>query len=137
MKRNLILALLFCLSAVVTNAQKGQVWPTLTRQDFEFDENAEITKEYDVEDNFSYYLFIDNNEFIHCTNTITSLYKIMSRDEQEKYTDYTVVSEVGNMYTFRFSITDQYVAIYSDKGYGIYYSVAAPYLTKVFDNLNK
>lgn len=137
MKRNLLLAIAFVCTALVSNAQKGQVWSTLTRQDFDFNEKGEITNEYEVTNYYSYYLFINNNEFIHCTSTITSLYKIIKRDEQAKFTDYTVVSEVGNVYTFRFAIEEMYIAIYSDKGYGIYISVNQPYLTKVFDNINK
>ena len=137
MKRNLLLTAALFLTVLVSYAQKGQIWPTLTRQDFEFNDEAEITQEYAVEDYFSYYLFINNNEFIHCTKTITSLYKIIKREESDKFTDYTVVSEVGNTYTFRFAADEMYIAIYSDKGFGIYCSVAAPYETKVFDNLNK
>ncbi len=137
MKRNLFLSLIFALTWVVSSAQKGQIWPTSTRQEFEFDAEGNISQEYEVQNYNSYYLFINNNEFIHCTATITSLYKILKREEQEEYVDYEVISEAGNVYSFRFSINDQYVAIYSSKGYGIYLACEAPYATGVFDNLSK
>lgn len=137
MSRKFILSIAFVFSAMISFAQKGEVWPTLTRQEFEFNSAREITQEGQVGTYYSYYLFINNNEFIHCTETITSLYKVISRDEKEDFTDYTVVSEVGNTYTFRFGYKENYVAIYSDKGYGFYISTATPYATKVFDNINR
>lgn len=133
MKRNFFLTLALAFTCIISFAQKGQIWPTLTRQEFEFDAEGQITQEYEVQTYASYYLFINNNEFIHCTPTITSRYKIQSKEEGTDYIDYEVLSEVGNAYSFRFSKVDKYVAIYSTKGFGIYLSCESPYTTKVFD----
>jgi hypothetical protein len=130
-----VTAIVLCSSAV---AQKGQVWPTETRQEFDIDEKGKISKEYPSTNYYSYYLFINNNEFIHTTGTITSLYKILKRyDDNDKYTDYEVISEAGNVYNFRFAHTDKYIVISSNKGYSIYHDCKAMYKTKVFDNLNR
>jgi hypothetical protein len=118
-------------------AQKGQVWPTETRQEFDIGEDGKITKEYEVVNYPSYYLFINNNEFIHCTGTITSLYKILKRNEGEGMVDYDVISEAGNQYTFRFSTAENYVVISTNKGYSIYMACKPYYTTTVFDNLNR
>lgn len=119
-------------------AQKGQVWPSETRQEFEIDENGKITKEYAATDYNSYYLFINNNEFIHCTGTITSLYKIMSRKQRDGGVEYSVVSEVGNNYQMFFHEKDKYIVLSSrDKGFSVYIECKSPYKTEVFDNINR
>lgn len=133
MKTHVLLTVTFAFTWIVSSAQKGQIWPTTSRQEFEFDGSGQITQEYEVQSYYSYYLFVSNDEFIHCTSTITSRYKIMSRQEDSNYVDYEVVSEVGNPYSFRFSMNDGYVAIYSTKGFGIYLECLTPYTTKVFN----
>lgn len=133
---SLIVAFLFLTLGV--SAQKGQVWPTESRQEFDVDSDGNITKEYETTTYYSYYLFVNNNEFIHCTNGITSLYKIINRTESQDYTDYNVVSEVGNSYMMRFSESEKYIVISAvDKGYSIYIGCYTPYTTNVFNNLNR
>lgn len=137
MKKVLSLMLLLAASTGLW-AQKGQVWPSETRQEFEIDENGKITKEYAATDYNSYYLFINNNEFIHCTGTITSLYKIVSRKQRDGGMEYTVVSEVGNTYQMFFHEKDKYMVLSSrDKGFSVYIECKAPYTTQVFDNINR
>lgn len=136
-KKILITSILLLFSAL-TFAQKGQIWPTQTRQEFDINSSGEVTNSYDVTDYNSYYLFVNNNEFIHCTKDITSLYKIIKRTESSKHVDYTVVSEAGNTYYMRFSESEKYVIITNlEKGYSIYIGCHKPYKTKVFNNLNK
>lgn len=131
-----VAALLF--SSFNIFAQMGEVWPTYSRQDFTLNSNAEIVDESETVEYYSYYLFINNNEFIHCTNNITSLYKIISRTNSEQFNDYTVVSEVGNTYMMRFAKKDKYVVTTSlDKGFSVYAACYAPYNTHVFNNLNR
>lgn len=128
------------LMSVVTStfAQMGQIWPVETRQEFEVNSNYEITKTYDQTSVCQFFMFINNNEFIHVTDDITSLYKIIKR---EKTSDgdpmYTVVSEVGNTYTYLFRESVKQVFIYSAKGYAISFGSIKPYTTSVFSNLNK
>ena len=137
MKKVLSLLLLLAASTGLW-AQKGQVWPSETRQEFEIDENGKITKEYAAQDYNSYYLFINNNEFIHCTGTITSLYKIVSRKQRDGGVEYTVVSEVGNTYQMFFHEKDKYMVLSSrDKGFSVYIECKTPYTTQVFDNINR
>lgn len=127
--------IIFCTTGAF--AQKGQIWPTETRQEFDLDENGKVTKEYEVMNYPTYYLFINNNEFIHCTGTITSLYKILKRTEGSGMVDYEVISEAGNQYVFRFSTAENYVVISTNKGYSIYLACKPFYTTTVFDNLNR
>jgi hypothetical protein len=137
MKKVLSLMLLLAASTGLW-AQKGQVWPSETRQEFEIDENGKITKEYAAGDYNSYYLFINNNEFIHCTGTITSLYKIVNRKQRDGGVEYSVVSEVGNNYQMFFHEKDKYIVLSSrDKGFSVYIECKAPYTTQVFDNINR
>ncbi len=138
MTKKILITIALIISGFVAMAQKGQVWPTQTRQDFDINSDGEITKQYDVQDYNSYYLFINNNEFIHCTNDITSLYKIIKRTENKDYIDYTVVSEVGNTYYMRFAQNEKYIVITNlEKGYSIYEACYTPYTTQVFSNINK
>lgn len=138
MLKSIITAVAFILFTTTAFAQKGQVWPTETRQEFDIDENNKISKEYPSQSYISYYLFINNNEFIHCTGSITSLYKILKRyEDNPKYIDYEVISEAGNIYHFRFAQSEKYIVISSNKGYSIYHDCKSPYKTTVFDNLNK
>lgn len=118
-------------------AQMGEVWPTLTRQEFDIDDEFNITKEYESKSYCSFFMFIDNNEFFHTTDGITSLYKILKRDEQPTKHTYTVASEVGNIYTYVFDKTNKEVLILSSKGYGIYFKCLPYYETKVFENVDK
>lgn len=135
MKKILTAALL--LVAFAGFAQSGDVWPIYSRQEFDMDENFEITKEYEAKSVCGFFMFLNNNEFLHATDNITSLYKIISREETESSTVYKVVSEVGNVYTYSFSKTNKDVLVLTKKGYGSYYKCLAPYGTKVFDNINK
>lgn len=137
MNKFILATLTFILFTTGAFAQKGQVWPTETRQEFDIDNNGKISKEYAQVDYASYYLFINNNEFVHCTGTITSLYKILKRTERTGMMDYDVISEAGNQYTFRFSTQDNYIVISSNKGYSIYMGCKPMYVTSVFDNLNR
>lgn len=137
MNKIILTTLVFILFTTGAIAQKGQVWPTDTRQEFDISSEGKITKEYEVVDYPSYYLFINNNEFIHCTGTITSLYKILKRREGNGLIDYDVISEAGNQYTFRFSHTENYIVISTNKGYSIYMACKAMYKTTVFDDLNR
>lgn len=135
MKTILSLVLLFLCTTGIW-AQKGQIWPTETRQEFEIDENGKITKEYSATSYNSYYLFVDNNEFVHCTGTITSLYKIKSRKYRDGGVEYTVVSEVGNEYQMFFHESDKYIVLTSRaKGYSVYVECKQPYKTEVFNNM--
>lgn len=119
-------------------AQKGEVWPSTTRQEFEVNSSGDITKEGTEEQYRSFYLFINNNEFIHCTDGITSLYKILSRKEARGGIEYSTISEAGNKYTMFFHKKDAYIVIaVPDRGYSIYIGCLAPYETGVFDNLNR
>lgn len=137
MKKLLSLMLLLACSTGIW-AQKGQVWPSETRQEFEIDENGKITKEYAATDYNSYYMFINNNEYLHCTGTITSLYKIVSRKQRDGGTEYTVVSEVGNTYQVFFHEKDKYIVLSArDKGFSVYIECKTPYTTQVFDNINR
>jgi hypothetical protein len=132
-----IIALAFALVVFQGMAQMGQVWPLATRQEFEYDKDFKITKEYESTSYCSFIMFINNNEFIHATDNITSLYKILSRTTDGTFNTYRVASEVGNIYTFSFDATKKDIMIFSDKGYGIYYKTLAMYETKVFNNLSK
>ncbi len=136
MSKQLFFGLLFLCSSFYSFAQKGEVWSTISRQEFQMDDEGNLTNQYEVEDYATYYLFINNNEFLHCTPTVTSLYKILSRDAKQDFVDYKVISEADNIYTFRFNKKSKTIIIYSQKGYGIIIGCAAPYATKVFDNLN-
>lgn len=119
-------------------SQVGEVWPIVSSQNFDLDENYQITKEHETKTMCSFFMFINNNEFLHATDNITSLYKIIKRSEDETGAMvYTVASEVGNVYTYSFSKDKKDVIIFTKKGYGIYYKCLAPYNTKVFENINK
>ena len=137
MKKLLSLMLLLACSTGIW-AQKVQVWPSETRQEFEIDENGKITKEYAATDYNSYYMFINNNEYLHCTGTITSVYKIVSRKQRNGGTEYTVVSEVGNTYQVFFHEKDKYIVLSArHKGFSVYIECKTPYTTQVFDNINR
>ncbi|WP_124636817.1 hypothetical protein [Taibaiella sp. KBW10] len=136
-KKLLFLAVLL-IGSIYSFAQKGQIWPTQTRQEFDIDKEGNITKEYESTDYNSYYLFINNNEFIHCTGTITSLYKIVKRTEKKGAMEYTTVSEVGNTYKMTFNEAEKHIILTSiDRGYSIYLTCLKPYQTEVFDNINR
>lgn len=138
MKKTLSILTVLLLASLLSFSQKGQVWATETRQEFDIDSDGNITKEYKSNPYYSYYLFINNNEFIHCTNSITSLYKINSRTESKDFVDYVVVSEVGNTYHMRFSQKDSYVVITSlANKFSVYIGCYKPYNTKVFNNINR
>lgn len=119
-------------------AQKGEVWPSSTRQEFELNSKGEITKEGAETIYKTYYLFINNNEFIHCTDGITSLYKILSRKEVQGGTEYKTISEAGNTYQMLFNKKEKYIVISAiDRNYSIFIGCLEPYQTKVFDNINR
>lgn len=134
--KNILSATLLLLT-IAGFSQSGDVWPIYSRQEFDMDENFEITQEYETTNSCGFFMFLNNNEFLHATDNLTSLYKILSREETETSTVYKVASEVGNIYTYSFSKTNKDVLIVSEKGYGIYYKCLTPYTTKVFDNINK
>lgn len=118
-------------------AQKGEVWPIYSSQTFDLDENFKITKEYEAKSVAGYFMFLNNNEFFHVTDNMTSLYKIIKRETGETDQVYTVASEVGNVYTFSFDRTKKDIILFSDKGFGNFYKVLEPYTTTVFDNINQ
>lgn len=131
----IITGILFSTAAF---SQSGEVWPIVSSQNFDLDENYQITKEYESKTMCSFFMFINNNEFLHATDNITSLYKIIKRTEdQTGAIVYTVASEVGNIYTYSFSKEKKDVIIFTKKGYGIYYKCLTPYNTSVFENINK
>lgn len=83
-------------------------------------------------------MFIDNNEFFHVTDNMTSLYKIISRSKGKNGNEiFKVVSEVGNIYSYSFDEENKDIIIFSQKGFGLYYQCLKPYKTKVFDNINR
>ncbi len=136
MKKVLLIFSLFFTG--ISMAQMGQVWPVDKRQDFDVDQDLKITKTYDAEIVCQFFMFLNNNEFIHVTDGMTSLYKIISRDES--VTDepmYTVVSEAGNTYTYIFNKKTKQITCYSAKGFAISFICITPHETKVFSNLNK
>lgn len=119
-------------------AQMGQVWPVNTRQDFDMNEDFEVTKTYEKGDVSQYFMFIDDNKFIHVTGTITSLYKITKRDEStEKSPIYTVTSEAGNEYIYIFNSDANEVHAFSKKGFAITFSCNAHHTTKVFEDISE
>lgn len=126
------------LTATMSFAQMGQIWPVYSRQDFDLDKNNEISKTYDTKTVSQFFMFINNNEFIHVTDDITSLYKIIKR-EQSKDGDpiYTVVSEAGNTYLYMFQTGKKQVFVYSSTGFAISFMCLNKYETKVFENLNR
>lgn len=133
-----VLFILLLLSVTASYAQQGQIWPVYSRQDFDLDANNEITKTYDSQTVSQFFMFINNNEFIHVTDNITSLYKIIKR-EQSKDGDpiYTVVSEAGNTYLYLFQKGKKQVFTYSTKGFAISFMCLDSYETAVFSNLNR
>ncbi|TAE50074.1 MAG: hypothetical protein EAZ89_12860 [Bacteroidetes bacterium] len=135
--RNTLLLFTLLLSGICAFAQMGQVWPTQTRQRFDIDENGETLQEYEVEDYPSYFLFINDKEFIHCTGDITSLYKITSAKEQDSYMSYEVLSEVGNEYVFNFDPVESQVVIVSATGFALFIQCLPMYETAVFETIGK
>jgi len=121
------------------NAQKGEVWPVYSQQQYDVDEQVQITKEYEAKTTCSFFIFINNNEFIHVTDSITSLYKIVKRQKGKAGNDiYTVVSEAGNIYTMAFNKEAKDIVLLSkQKGFGWYYKCLSPYVTPVVENFNK
>lgn len=136
MKRFISICALFVVS-IAAFSQSGDVWPIYSVQTFDLDEEYNITKEYEAKNVAGYFMFVNNNEFFHVTDNMTSLYKIIKREPGESDTVYTVASEVGNVYTFSFSKQKKDVVLFSSKGFGNYYKVLTPYKTKVFDNMNQ
>lgn len=119
-------------------SQMGQVWPVEQRQDFDMNDEFEVTKTYDVKSVCQFFMFINNNEFIHVTDNMTSLYKIIKRnDANPQEPVYTVISEAGNEYIYIFNKETNAVTAYSTKGFAIVFTCIAPHNTKVFGNLNR
>lgn len=133
-----LLVIMSFLTATMSFAQMGQIWPVYSRQDFDLDKDNEISKTYDAKTVSQFFMFINNNEFIHVTDGITSLYKIIKR-EKSKDGDpiYTVVSEAGNTYLYMFQEGKKQVFVYSSTGFAINFACLDKYETKVFENLNK
>ncbi len=133
-----LLSILLFISVSVSFAQMGDIWPVTNRQEFEVNDDFEITKTYDQTSVCQFFMFLNNNEFIHVTDDITSLYKIIKREySKENEPIYTVVSEAGNTYMYLFKKEAKQVFIYSTKGYAISFACITPYTTEVFKNLNK
>jgi hypothetical protein len=135
--KNLLFFLILLVSSL-SWSQMGDVWPVDKRQDFDVDEEFQVINTYDEVVVCQFFMFINNNEFIHVTDNMTSLYKIISRDESVPDEPlYTVISEAGNQYTYIFNKTTQEVIAYSTKGFSIVFTCIAPHNTKVFANLNR
>lgn len=133
-----ILLFLFLIAAQLGWSQMGDVWPVDKRQDFDVDEEFQVTNTYEEQVVCQFFMFIDNNEFIHVTDNMTSLYKIISRDESTPDEPmYTVISEAGNQYIYIFNKNSLEVTAYSTKGFAIVFTCIAPHSTKVFGNLNR
>lgn len=135
--KTLLIVLGFLLPSI-SLAQMGDIWPVDSRQDFEVDENFQITNEYESKSVCQFFMFIDNNEFIHVTDDITSLYKITDRDlSVPDQPIYTVISEAGNTYLYLFDRQNNEVIAYSTKGYAVSFLCLAPYNTYVFTDIDK
>lgn len=136
--KNILKVLLFSLICGTSFSQMGDIWSVTSRQDYDVNENIEIIKTYEKQSVCQFFMFIDNNEFIHVTDNITSLYKIIKRDESKPNEPmYTVVSEAGNTYTYIFNKNTNAVYAYSTKGFMIEWLTFAPYKTEVFGNINR
>ena len=134
--KTLLILIGFVLPSFVL-AQMGQVWPVDSRQDFDVDDDFNITNEYEKKTVCQFFMFINDNEFIHVTDDITSLYKITDRDESVPGEPvYTVVSEAGNTYLYLFNETKAEVLAYSTKGYAISFLCLSPYNTYVFPDID-
>jgi hypothetical protein len=132
---SVLIALLSCL---LVRAQMGEVWPVDNRQEFDVNEKLEIIKTYEATVVCEFFMFLNNNEFIHVTDRMTSLYKIIKRDESiADEPMYTVVSEAANTYVYIFNKKTNQVTVYSEKGYAISFLCLAKHDTKVFSNLNR
>lgn len=119
-------------------SQMGQVWPVEQRQDYDMNDKLEVTKTYDATTVCQFFMFINNNEFIHVTDNITSLYKIIKRNNDKPNEPvYTVISEAGNEYIYIFNKEKKDVTAYSTKGFAIVFSCITPHETKVFSNFNR
>lgn len=136
MKKYFLLLSLFV--STLSLAQMGQVWPVDQRQDFDVDSDLKVSKTYDPVAVCQFFMFINNNEFIHVTDGMTSLYKIISRDESVPNEPmYTVVSEAGNTYTYIFNQATKQITCFSAKGFAIAFICITPHDTKVFSNINR
>lgn len=83
-------------------------------------------------------MFINNNDFIHVTDGLTSLYKIIKRDlSKPNQTLYTVVSEAGNIYTYIFNSDENKVYAHSAKGFLIGWVCIKKHKTEVFENIDR
>lgn len=135
--KTLIITLGILLPSIMFS-QMGQIWPCDTRQEFDVDADFNITQYYEEQVVCQFFMFIGNNEFIHVTDDITSLYKITARDETIAHQPiYTVTSEAGNDYIYMFDTEASEVYIYSTKGYGISFQCLDPYSTYVFPDIEK
>lgn len=136
MKKALFILTFFISSFSI--AQMGEIWPVDSKQEHSVDANMKITKSYDPITVCQFFMFINNNEFIHVTDNVTSLYKIIKREySADNDPIYTVVSEAGNTYTYLFSKKNKNVAAYSTQGYIITFACLTSHETKVFQNLNR
>lgn len=132
-----IIVLIFICFSTHSYAQKGQVWYTNQKIEFETDDEGNITDSYDPYAYTSYYLFISNDAFIHCTDDITSIYEIVDREVKDGYTNYTVISEVGNEYMMSFSYVDKKIVLYSPaRNFGSTINCKNVYKTEVFKNVS-
>ncbi len=117
-------------------AQMGQIWPVDSRQEFDVDADFNITEEYEKKVVCQFFMFISDNEFIHVTDNITSLYKITERDlSVPNQPVYSVTSEAGNTYLYLFNKEKAEVLVYSTKGYAISYLCLSPYDTAIFPDM--
>lgn len=130
----------FCIVFVANqlHSQMGDVWSIESKQEFNVDEDFTITEEYEEKIVCQFFMFVNNNEFIHVTDGITSLYKILTRDEENPLQPiYSVISEAENSYTYVFDQEKNEVIAYSTKGYAILFKCVDRHSTTVFENMNR
>lgn len=119
-----------------TFGQKGQVWSTVQKFEFETDAEGNVFNETKPFAYHSYYQFITDEAFIHCTKDATRLYTIESKMMFDDYADYKVISPAGNAYFMRFSLKDKKIVIFSiDKKYGSTIQCSNIHETAAFDAL--
>jgi hypothetical protein len=126
------------LASVLACAQTGQVWPTQTRQLFRPGENDELEADGEPEAYSTYFLFVSDDAFLHCTETITSLYQIRKRKQDGGTRSYEVVSEAGNEYVYYFDEDASFITIVAaSQGFVLGISCAPMYETAVMEQLGQ
>ncbi|CAG5076310.1 hypothetical protein [Parvicella tangerina] len=134
----LITILLGVVITLTSYSQMGEIWPVDSRQDFDVDAEFNITNEYEKKVVCQFFMFINDNEFIHVTDNVTSLYKITARDLSVPGEPvYTVISEAGNTYMYLFNKEKKEILAYSTKGFAISFLCLTPYNTYVFPDIDE